>query len=211
MPDVIIHINNTEVKTKSGNNLLWTALDNGFYIPNLCSINTAKTQIASCRLCFVEIKGIKSPVTSCTQTVFDGMEVQLDTEKVKRIRHTALELLLSHHHLDCANCIKNKKCELQNLAINLKIPLKVKRFKHIERDLPIDSSHPSFYYDPNKCILCGKCIQACYEKGEGSLNFSKRGIDTVVSTFYNDPLDSILCNNCLECVEVCPVASLVAK
>jgi bidirectional [NiFe] hydrogenase diaphorase subunit len=211
MPDAIIHINNIEIKTKSGNNLLWTALDNGFYIPNLCAINMAKTPIASCRLCFVEIKGIKSPVTSCTQAVYDGMEVQLDTDRVKRIRHTALELLLSHHHLDCANCIKNKNCELQNIAIKLKIPLKTRRFKHIERDLPVDNSHPSFYYDPNRCILCGKCINACYEKGEGSLNFSKRGIDTVVSTFYNDALDSILCNNCLECVKVCPVASLVAK
>lgn len=211
MPDAIIHINNTEIKTRSGDNLLWTALDNGFYIPNLCSIRTATSQIASCRLCFVEIKGLKSPVTSCTQTVYDGMEVHLDTEGVKRIRRTALELLLSHHHLDCTNCVKNKKCELQNIAIKLKIPLKLKKFKRIERELPVDNSHPLFYYDPNKCILCGKCIYICNRNGIGVLNFSKRGIDTVVSTFYNIPLESTLCDSCMECVRICPVAALVEK
>jgi bidirectional [NiFe] hydrogenase diaphorase subunit len=211
MTEVTILINNTEIKAKSGTNLLWVALDNGFYIPNLCSIKESKKQIASCRLCFVEVKGMKSPVTSCTQTVYDGMEVQLDTIKVKRIRRTALELLLSHHHLDCANCIKNKKCELQNIAIKLKVPLKLKRFRQIVRELPLDTSHPLFYYDPNKCILCGKCIYACYEKGEGILNFSGRGINTKVSTFYNIPLSATICNSCLECVRVCPVASLVEK
>jgi bidirectional [NiFe] hydrogenase diaphorase subunit len=211
MSEIVIRINNTEIKAKSGANLLWTALDNGFYIPNLCSIKSAKNQIAACRLCFVEIEGMKSPVTSCTQRVYDGMNVKLDTDRVKRIRRTALELIISHHHLDCANCVKNKHCELQNVAIKLKVPLKVKRFRKISLELPIDTSHALFYYDPNKCILCGKCIYICREKGEGVLNFSNRGINTVVSTFYNIPLAETTCNNCLECVKICPVASLVAK
>jgi predicted molibdopterin-dependent oxidoreductase YjgC len=77
-------IDNVEVKAKEGDNLLWTALENGFYIPNLCSIKEAKYQQSSCRLCFVEIKGNNSPVTACTQKIVDGMQVYLNSARVHR-------------------------------------------------------------------------------------------------------------------------------
>jgi formate dehydrogenase major subunit/NADH-quinone oxidoreductase subunit G len=208
---ITLKINNTEIKARAGANLLWTAIDNGFYIPNLCSIRGETTSMASCRLCFVEIKDIKYPVTSCTQKVYDGMEVLLDTPKVNRLRRTAFELLLSNHYLDCKNCKKNGNCELQNIAGKLKLPLKFKRFKQIDCLSPIDISHPLFIHDPNKCVLCGKCVYICYKNGMGILNFSKRGINTKVSTFYETSLAESGCNDCLECVEICPVASLVMK
>lgn len=204
-------INNTEIKAKDGSNLLWTALDNGFYIPNLCSIKGYNWTNASCRLCFVEIKGFDSPLTSCTQSVHDGMQVYLNTSKVQRLRSTALELLLSHHNLNCINCKRNGNCELQNIAHHLKMPLKLKTLRPIERTLPVDISHPLFIYDPNRCVLCGKCIEVCYRNGKGLLNFSNRGINTIMSTFYNTPLSQSGCDNCLECVKICPVASLLLK
>ena len=117
-------INGTEVITKNGTNLLWAALDNGFYIPNLCAMRDTTLANASCRLCYVEIEGENKPLTSCTVKVKDGMAVKLDTDKVKRIRNTAFELLLSHHHLDCTHCLKNRNCELQRIAAKLKIKLK---------------------------------------------------------------------------------------
>jgi len=139
------------------------------------------------------------------------MVIKLNTPRVKRLRNAAFELLLTHHHLDCRNCAKNRKCELQNIASQLGLKLKPKRLRHIPRELPIDSSHTLFTYDPNKCILCGKCVWVCHEQGSGILDFAFRGIDTVVSTFSGIPLAEAGCTSCLACVAVCPVGALVTK
>ncbi len=208
---VSLTIDGVEIKAKHGSNLLWTAIDHGFYVPTLCSIRGSNIPLASCRLCFVEIDGIKIPVTSCTQRVYDGMNVHLNTERVKRIRQTAFELLLSHHKLDCSDCVKNQKCELQNIAKKLGLKLKLERIRQIPRDTPIDYSHPLFYFDANKCVICGKCIWVCKEKGEGIFTFSFRGIKTAVSNFYSLPMAESKCSSCLECVRICPVAALVEK
>ncbi len=206
-------IQGTEIKAKEGANLLWTALDNGFYIPNLCALRDTKPPVpASCRLCFVEIEGKNTPITSCTTVVKDGMIVHLNTQKVNRVRNTAFELLLSHHHIDCAHCDKNGNCELQNIAAKLGLKLKLKKFRNVPRDLPVDTSHPLFYYDPNKCVLCGRCVQICKEQGIGTLDFAFRGIHTTVSTFAGKSLvEACPRDSCLACVAVCPVGSLVAK
>jgi formate dehydrogenase major subunit/NADH-quinone oxidoreductase subunit G len=204
-------IDGTEINAKEGDNLLWTALDNGFYIPNLCALSGFTPSTASCRLCFVQIEGKQAPVTSCTESIKDGMIVHLNTPEVKRIRNTAFRLLLSNHTIDCKHCYKNRNCELQNIASNLGLKLKHDNLRKIPRDLPIDSSHPLFYYDPNKCVLCGRCIRVCHINGTGILDFAFRGISTMVSTFNGVPLSESNCNSCLKCVEVCPVGSLVAK
>jgi bidirectional [NiFe] hydrogenase diaphorase subunit len=208
---VTLTIDGNEVKAKNGDCLLCVALDNGFYIPNLCTLRNSKPAPAACRLCFVELEGKKLPVTSCTVSVKEGMVVKLNTDGVKRIRNAAFELLLSHHQIDCAHCEKNRNCGLQNIAAKLDLKLKPERFHHISRNLPIDGNHPLFYYNPNKCILCGRCIQICKEQGSGTLDFAFRGINTTVSTFTGIPLSGACPNSCLACVAVCPVGSLVAK
>ena len=190
---------------------MWAALDNGFYIPNLCAIREAEPPLSSCRLCFVEIEGRSKPVTACTETVNDGMIVHLNTPNVKRLRNTAFELLLSHNHIDCRNCLKNGDCELQRIASHLGLKLKLKRFRAIPRELPIDSSHSLFTYDPNKCVLCGKCVWVCHAQGSGILDFAFRGIDTIVTTLAGMPLAETECHSCLACVAVCPVGALLAN
>ena len=207
---VTILIDGVEIKAKSGMNLLWAALDNGLYIPNLCALREIKQSAASCRLCFVEIEGRKAPVISCNEKVVDGMKVHLNTEKVKRVRGTAFELLLSNHPIECARCDKNHNCELQQIAIKTGLKLKLKRFHKLPRELPLDCSHPQFYYDPNKCVLCGRCVQICQQQGSGTLDFAFRGISTIVSTFNGMPLAEACTDSCLACVAVCPVGSLVA-
>ena len=208
---IVLTIDDNEIKAKRGEKLLWVALDNGFYIPNLCVLRGIDPPMTSCRLCFVEVDGKNAPVTSCSEPVFDGMQVHLNTDKVKKIRNTAFELLLSNHNIDCAHCDKNGNCGLQETASALGLKLKLKRFHELPRDFPVDTSHPLFYYDPNKCILCGKCIQICHLNGSGILNFAYRGLNTIVSTFSGIPLAEAGCTSCLECVEVCPVGSLVRK
>ena len=211
MNKVSLTIDGVKIKAPRGEKLLWTALDNDIYIPNLCAIREADLPFGACRLCFVEIEGRKVPVTACTEPVTDGMAVHTDTAWVKRLRRTAFELLLSHHNIDCRNCAKNRNCELQRIASHLKLKLKLERFKPIPTSFAIDDSHPSIIYDPNKCVLCGKCVWVCNERGTGILDFAFRAVRTVVSTFNNLPLAETNCSSCMECVKVCPVGALVSK
>jgi len=209
--NAVIVIDGIEIKARKGSSLLWTALDNGFYIPNLCAIRELPHPVASCRLCYVEIEGESAPVLSCTRTVVDGMMVRLNTPIASRLRNTAFEFLMSHHQLDCGNCPRHKRCELQDIAHHLKLKLKPHTVRQIARDMPVDSSHPKILFNPNKCVLCGRCVYVCHEKGTGVLDFSYRSIDTRISTFANMPLGETDCTSCMDCVAVCPVGALVRK
>jgi formate dehydrogenase major subunit/NADH-quinone oxidoreductase subunit G len=205
-------IEGREIRAARGANLLWTALDNGFYIPNLCAVRGLKRPPASCRLCFVEIAGrAGAPVTACTEKVVDGMSVTLASQAVRRLRRASFNLLLSNHALDCAKCVKNKKCELQNIAAHEHFKLNDRRFHRIPAQYPVDNSHPLIIFNRNKCVLCGKCILACNESGTSVLDFAYRGLKTTVSTFALMPLAETECNSCLACASVCPVGAIYLR
>lgn len=209
---VSLKINGEKIRAAPGENVLWAALDNGIYIPNLCAIREKSEPFASCRLCFVEIEGKDSPVTACTTPVTEGMVVNTRGAKALRLARTALELLLASHPVDCAHCLRNGSCELQKVAKHLKIRLKTRRFRKILPELPIDSSSPLFIYDPNKCVLCGRCVWVCQGKfGKGVIGFAYRGFRRMVTTFGDEPVGQSRCKDCGECVAVCPVGALVFK
>ncbi|NQT48024.1 MAG: (2Fe-2S)-binding protein, partial [Chloroflexi bacterium] len=129
MDTVSLTIDDIAIRAPKGERLLWAALDNDIYIPNLCAIRQAEVPFGGCRLCFVEIEGRVSPVTACSQVVEEGMVVHTNTPKVNRLRRTAFELILSHHALDCRNCAKNGHCELQKIASRLRLKLRLDRFR----------------------------------------------------------------------------------
>jgi formate dehydrogenase major subunit/NADH-quinone oxidoreductase subunit G len=209
--EVSLTIDGIQVRAKKGEKILWAALDAGIYIPNLCAIREAELPLGSCRLCFVEIEGRGDLVTACTEPITEGMVVYTETPRVKRLRHTAFELLLASHAIDCRNCARKGNCEFVKVARYLGIKLKSSRFRKVSRNLPVDETNPYFIYDPNKCVLCGKCVWICHEKGEGIIDFSFRGINTVITTIGNDLLADSRCISCGECVAICPVGALVSK
>jgi bidirectional [NiFe] hydrogenase diaphorase subunit len=192
--------------------VLWAALDNGIYIPNLCAIRKSTEPYAGCRLCFVEVEGQNGPVTACTEPVIEGMVVNTQGPKAKRLARTALELLLASHPVDCAHCAKNRSCELQKLCSHLGVKINTKRFRKLLHNYPIDSSCPTFIYDPNKCVLCSRCVWMCRERfGVGTLGFAHRGFDRIVTTFEDKPIAASGCHVCNDCITVCPVGALVLK
>jgi formate dehydrogenase major subunit/NADH-quinone oxidoreductase subunit G len=210
--DIFLTIDGKKIRAREGEIILWVALENGIYIPNLCAIREKPQPSASCRLCFVEVQGEDEPSMACTEPVKQGMVVNTRGKDALRLARTSAELLLASHPVDCAHCLKNRSCELQKIAKHLGIKLKTKRFRKLERNLPIDESSPLFIYDPNKCVLCGKCVWVCQEKlGVGAIGFTRRGFKRTVSTFQDKPLGESICSQCAECVKVCPVGSLVFK
>ena len=211
MKEVTLHIDGREIRADAGNTILWAALHNNIYIPNLCAIQGAEP-MAACRLCFVEVEGEDEPVTACTRQAEEGMVVYTRSKRSLRLARTSAELLLASHPTDCGHCFKNRACELQKMAKHLGVKLKTNRFRKIERKLPVDDSSPVFLYDPNKCVLCGKCVWVCRERlGIGAIGFTRRGFKRMVSTFKDKPLAESRCEQCADCVRVCPVGALVFK
>ena len=208
-----IIIERKEIRVKARANLLWAALDNGFYIPNLCSIKDKPKPYASCRLCFVEIGGRPGPVTACTEKTQDGLVVQVQTPRIARLRRAAFDLLLSNHRLDCAHCVKNRNCELQKIAARcgFRAHLKARPYGNPVIAGPPDTSHPLINFDRDKCVLCGRCVWVCQQQGRSVLDFAYRGIKTTISTFAGMPLSETDCDSCLACTSVCPVGALYVK
>jgi formate dehydrogenase major subunit/NADH-quinone oxidoreductase subunit G len=212
MKTVSLIVDGIKINAPDGERLLWVALDNGIYIPNLCAIRNDHGPTSACRLCFVEVEGKEQPVTACTEPVTEGMVVNTRGEDALRLARSAFELILSSHPVGCAHCNSNGSCELQKIARHLGISLKTKHFRKLVREMAIDNSHPLFDYDPNKCVLCGRCVWVCRDKmGIGVLGFANRGYQRMVTTFVGDPLEKSMCQQCGECVAVCPVGSLTYK
>ena len=212
MKEVSLTIDGKKIKANEGEKILWVALENNIYIPNLCAIREKIQPSASCRLCFVEVEGVDEPVIACTEPVREGLVVNTRGKNALRLARTAAELILASHPVDCGHCLKNRFCELQKIAKHLGIKLKTKRFRRLERNLPIDESSSLFIYDPNKCVLCGKCVWVCQEKLRiGAIGFTRRGFKRMVSTFQDKPMAETTCGQCTECVKVCLVGSLAFK
>jgi bidirectional [NiFe] hydrogenase diaphorase subunit len=212
MKTVSLTIDDQKLTASAGEKLLWVALDNGIYIPNLCALRDKPKPDAACRLCFVEVEGREKPVTACTEEVTDGMVVNTRGEKTLRLVRTGFELLMASHPVDCAHCPANRSCELQKIARHLKVSLKTKRFRKLLRELPVDDSNPIFTYDPNKCVLCGRCVWVCRRDiKSGVLGFAHRGFDRVLTTFADEPIGRDRCLECSQCVSACPTGALSFK
>jgi bidirectional [NiFe] hydrogenase diaphorase subunit len=203
-------IDDTRVTAERGTKILEAALGAGIDIPHLCDLREADLPFGGCRLCYVEVEG-KGRVTACTQPVAPGMVVRTQTPEVERLRRTAFKLLIAYHHLDCRNCWKNKKCELQRLAPKVKVKLKTPGdFRGLPTDwLPLDTGNPFIVYDPNRCVLCGKCVFVCSQKnGAPLLDFAYRGIKTRLILSSDRATIEEMCPGCGECITVCPTAAL---
>ncbi len=210
---VKLRVDTKTIQAPEGTSLLSACLSAGIYIPHLCWHKTFSpaSASASCRLCFVEIDG-KDPVTSCTLSIKNKMIVRTDTPVVRNLQKTAMKLLLSVHHVDCKNCPSNLSCELQKITKFLGMGLGSKPFERLIKNNGIDSRHPIFDYHPDRCVLCGLCIEICGQLNpEAFLSFASRGFDTAAGYFQKDTSIASQCSSCRACIDTCPTGALTDR
>ena len=187
--------------------ILEAAQDAGIRIPTLCHLEGMQ-DVGACRLCLVEVTGVNKLLPACVTKVAEGWEVRTDSERLQRYRRMVLELLFAERNHVCAVCVSNGHCELQNLAMSLGMDHVRFDYQHPRWD--VDLSHRLFGMDHNRCVLCTRCVRACwYIEGAGTLNVAGRGEKSKIITDLNAPWgDSTTCTSCGKCVMACPTGAL---
>ena len=214
---VTLWIDGVEVSVPEGSSVMHAASVIDRPIPKLCATDMVDPW-GSCRMCLVEVEGMRGTPSSCTTPVAEGMRVTTQNARLEKIRKGIMELYISDHPLDCLTCPTNGDCELQDMAGT--VGLREVRYgmdgeSHFapESKAGIDTSNPYFQYDPSKCIVCSRCVRACEEvQGTFALTIAGRGFESRVSAGTGaDDFFASDCVSCGACVQACPTATLVEK
>lgn len=191
---------------EEGTTVLEACKQAGINIPTLCYLEKVQA-IGACRVCLVEIEGVKDLVASCVMPVMDGMKIHTTNRRVRAARKAVVELLLSEHEGDCQLCDRNEDCELQNLAHDLGI-----RELHYEGEKAPrcqDESTAALVRDSAKCISCRRCVSVCSSVQSVSALFPQsRGFKTTIGPAFGKGLDTVTCVQCGQCSAVCPVGAI---
>jgi len=208
MATVKLTVDGVPVEVEAGSTVLKAAEKAGINIPTLCYLEGIH-EVGACRVCVVDV-GAKALQAACVAPVAEGMKVLTNTPAVRTARKTTVELILSNHPDNCPSCVRNLNCELQALAESLNI--RGNRFEGARNEWKPDVSSHSIVRDPNKCILCRRCVSVC-EKVQGvqAIGPINRGFNTVIAPAFGELLADSVCVNCGQCILVCPVGALYEK
>ena len=204
MPDVTLTIDDNPVTVPAGTTILKAAQQLGRQVPTICYHDHC-TANGLCRICVVEIKGVKPLVPACLTSVREGIEISTSTARTERSRRTILEMLASA--VDLSQAPEIQRLMDENHA---------DQFRFAEgkrREYPVLDDNPMYIRDYSKCILCWRCVQVCAEDAQftHAINFTGRGFETSIGTFFDKPMPETTCVFCGQCVGVCPTGALKSK
>lgn len=200
-------INGINVQVEEGTTILAAARKVDIKIPTLCKHPDLPAS-AACGICVVKIKGAPRMTRSCCTEVTEGMEIITHDPEIVSVRRTVLELMLSNHPNSCLTCGRNKDCELQSVTADFGI--KQEPFEKILKAREIDESIKTIVLEPQKCIKCGRCVQACQDmQNVWALSFVKRGIETRIAPAADFKLVESPCVSCGQCSAYCPTGAIL--
>ena len=230
MAEVRLTINGKDCNASEGMTILEAARANDIRIPTLCHFEGLESR-ANCRMCVVEVEGMRTSQPACVTKIREGMVVQTETEKLQKARKATLELIMAHHAVDCHHCMRigssseqsldpkfcemcfwcdcerDGFCELQTL--NREYHVDVLPYIQHEADYEKDESLDSVIRNPNKCIKCRRCVDICGQvQTVHNLSMANRGRDIMVVPEMGKPMAESACVRCGHCVDVCPVGAI---
>lgn len=214
---VTITINGKTAQVPSNYTIMQAADEMGISIPRLCFLKDINEN-ASCRVCVVEIAGMRSLKNSCSVEVGSILNregtatIYTNSKRVRSSVRQTLELIAANHRFDCWKCPREHNCELIALLRRFSIDNKMAESGEFAKKLPIINESDAIVFDSSKCVLCGRCIAACEKlSGTGVLNFNERGFVTCVGTALNHDIEDAGCIYCGKCIGACPTGAIHEK
>jgi formate dehydrogenase major subunit len=221
---VALTIDGHEVRVPAGTSVLRAAAEIGINIPKLCATELLDA-FGSCRLCLVQIEGMKGYPASCTTPVAEGMKVATQNAKLGELRRGVMELYLSDHPLGLGSVPTPGHTDLQDMVEAVGLTdvrygfdganhIHAKRADGSANPLfnGVDESNPYFAFDPSQCIVCSRCVRACDEQqGTFALTIQGRGFLSKVAASQDQPFMDSECVSCGACVGACPTSALTEK
>ncbi len=202
-------IDGRQIEVAPGTTILEACEQIGIEIPTLCYMKELRPE-GSCRMCLVEVKGARNLQTACTRTCDPDIEVTTMNDRVYKARRYMLDLTLSNHTGDCFSCPANGKCKLSQYSMDYGI--EKTQFEGAHTGGTIDDTNEFYIFDPNKCILCRRCVRTCNNlQANSTIGIIERGFNSVVGLPFHGLLKNSNCVSCGNCVSVCPTGALSPK
>ena len=210
MKMINLKINDLPVTVPEGTTILEAARKLAIDIPTLCFLKDIN-EIGACRICVVEVKGMRNLVASCVYPVAEGMEVYTNSKRVFASRKIDLELILSTHKKKCLSCVRSGNCELQKLCKDFRVyDEDVYAGENPQHDFDDTAKH--MFRDNDKCVLCRRCVAACQKwQAVGVIGPNDRGFNTHIGCAFEQDLGDVACVSCGQCIVVCPTGAIGEK
>lgn len=208
MTDLItITIDGNDYKVPAGQNLVDAAKDNGIFIPSLCYFNHLEPPLGTCRTCTCKINGKHNP--ACTQKVYDGLHVEVNTQELNDIRKALVEMMFAEGNHFCPACEKSGNCDLQHMGYELGIA--VSRFPHLFKDRLIDYNPRRIVMEHNRCIKCKRCVEEVItDAGRKVFTYQNRGNETYVGIDYAEE-KKLTEAQAIAAMELCPTGAIIVR